>query len=111
MNLPFDDFTTPLALLAIPVLFSLIARNFLVFLSVLAVSAAGAIAAAGIGIVREQWLVTGLVSLSGMLFTLQGWQARGAVRSVERLKDDLLELRLTTSSLRNAIEQERGRSI
>jgi hypothetical protein len=110
MNLPFELVATPLACLAFPVLLSLLARDALVFMSVASVTIAGGIVAAGVGAGREQWLVVALISLAGMVFTVHGYQSRNTVRSIERLKDYLLEVRLATASLRNAIEQERGRS-
>jgi len=99
---------TPLAMLAVPVILSLIAKDALVFLSVAAVSGAGLIATIGVSAQREQWLVAGLITLAGMIFAVHGYQTRRTIRAVERLKNYLVEVRVATTSLRNAIEQERG---
>jgi hypothetical protein len=109
MPINLDLIATPVAILVVPVLLSLLARDALVFLSVTAVSAAGVIAALGIETIREQWLVTGLMTLAGMIFTVHGYQTRRTVRTVERLKEYLVEVRVATTSLRNTIELERER--
>jgi hypothetical protein len=67
------------------------------------------VAGRGIPAGQEQWLVIGLMSLAGTIFAVFGTQTRRALRSAERLKDQLADVRLATSSLRNAIEYERER--
>ena len=100
---------SPFLALLVPVLVSLVSRDVLVIASVAAVSFAGAVAGMGVPTGQQQWLVIGLMSLAGMMFAIFGAQTRRTLRSAERLKDQLADVRLATSSLRNAIEYERER--
>lgn len=111
MAFNIEMLATPLAMLAVPVVLSLIAKDALVFLSVAAVCAAGVIATIGVSGPREQWLVSGLIALAGMIFAVHGYQTRRTIRAVERLKNYLVEVRVATTSLRNTIEQERGATL
>jgi hypothetical protein len=105
----FDLARSPFLVLLVPVLVSLFSRDLLVIASVAAASFAGAVAGMGVPAGQEQWLVIGLMSLAGTLFAVFGTHTRRTLRSAERLKDQLADVRLATSSLRNAIEYERER--
>jgi hypothetical protein len=108
-NIMWDLIYSPFPVLILPFLVSLLSRDIMLIVSVAAVSLAGALAAMGIPSGREQWLVIGLMSLAGFSFALFGILTRRALRSAERLKEQLSDLRLATSSLRNALEYERER--
>lgn len=109
--LSFSDlFSSPLALLAIPVLASVIIGDAITFAAVTSIMVVGGIEAAGLPSDQQYLLIGALVTIGTVLNFHRLQIRRTTTQSVEDLREELAELRLTVNSIRNIVEHARLRT-